>query len=103
MRSTDNHKSTKRRAYNNPVVRLVILGLLSVCGHCHIFSSPVGVTHKESLRTFVSSPLFLCLSVIYSVYLCKHLSDCLLVQCMEVHHAELQEERVSAGLSPQSA
>lgn len=29
-------------------------------------------------------------------------SVCVLVQCMELHYAKLQEERVSAGHSPQS-
>lgn len=87
-----------------------------MCVVTHIFSSPVGVTRKESPRTFVSSPLFLChllcLSVQTPVCPSVSLSDCLctrvlivcvLVQCMEVHRAELQEERVSAGDSPQSA
>lgn len=113
MRSADNHKSTKRRAYNNPVVRVVILGFLSVCGHSH-FLLPCWC-HTQGIDV-VSSPLFLChllcLSVQTPVCLSVSLSDCLctrvlivcvLVQCMEVHHAELQEERVSAGHSPQSA
>lgn len=76
------------------------------------FSLPLLVSHgRQELLCHV-----FCFSVIYSAYLSKHLSvslsDCLctrvlivcvLVQCMEVHHAELQEERVSAGHSPQSA